>query len=344
MELIKEADFRKEIKTASRAGYLFFGEEDYLKSFAVRSAREAICPDPTFSFFNEMKLDAVDFTPDKLLDALMPLPMMADKKLVLLNGLNFTTMRASELDALCDVLATLLEYDYNVLIVNVAADCLDLGYFPKKPSSAYTKLTEHLVPVHFERCTSAKLAAWIQKHFAHHGVSASPALCNAMSDYCGHSMFILANEIDKLSYYTLSKKQQTATEEDMRQVCTPANEYDAFAFTNAIMDGKHEEALGILADYRMRRIDPIAVLSEVTTVICNLMLVRAMTAEGATVAEIASVTKLRNEFRVKLYQKSLRNTSEKKLRRALDACTTADASLKQSAKGYAPLERLICTL
>lgn len=344
MELIKEADFRKEIKTSPRMGYLFFGEEDYLKAFAVKSAREALCPDPTFSFFNEMKLDAMDFTPDKLLDALMPLPMMADRKLIVLNGLNFNTMRASEIDELCDVLAALGEYDYNVLILNVAADCLDLGYFPKKPSTAYTKLAEYLVPVQFERCTSAKLAAWIQKHFAHRGVEVSPALCTAMSDYCGHSMFILANEIDKLSYYTLSKGAHVATEEDMRLVCTPANEYDAFAFTNAIMDGRHDVALGILADYRMRRIDPIAVLAEVTSVICNLMLVRAMTAEGATAADIASVTKLRNEFKVKLYQRSLRNTTEKRLRRALDACNLADASLKQSGKGYPPLERLICTL
>ena len=344
MDLIKESDFRKEIKSAPRTGYLFFGEEDYLKSFAVRNARETLCPDPTFSFFNEMKLDAVDFTPDKLLDALMPMPMMADKKLVLLNGLNFNTMRANEIDDLCNVLAALPEYDYNVLIVNVAADCLDLGYFPKKPSSTYTKLAEHLVPVQFERCSSAKLAAWVQKHFAHHGVEASPALCNTITDYCGHSMYTLAAEIEKLSYYTLAHGRQTTTEADMRLVCTPANEYDAFAFTNAIMDGRHEVALAILADYRMRRIDPIAVLSEVTTVICNLMLVRAMTAEGATVAEIAAVSKLRNEFRVKLYQKSLHNTSEKRLRRALDACTAADASLKQSGKGYDPLERLICTL
>ena len=215
MDLIKESDFRKEIKSAPRTGYLFFGEEDYLKSFAVRNARETLCPDPTFSFFNEMKLDAVDFTPDKLLDALMPMPMMADKKLVLLNGLNFNTMRANEIDDLCNVLAALPEYDYNVLIVNVAADCLDLGYFPKKPSSTYTKLAEHLVPVQFERCSSAKLAAWVQKHFAHHGVEASPALCNTITDYCGHSMYTLAAEIEKLSYYTLAHGRQTATEADM---------------------------------------------------------------------------------------------------------------------------------
>ena len=102
MEPIKEADFRKELKTNPHAGYLFFGDEDYLKSFAVKQARELICPDPTFAFFNEIHLDAMDFEAQKLIDALMPLPMMADKKLVILSGLNFNSMRQNEIDDFCD--------------------------------------------------------------------------------------------------------------------------------------------------------------------------------------------------------------------------------------------------
>ena len=134
MNIIKDADFRREIKSEPRAGYLLFGEEDYLKAFAVKQARELLCPDPTFAFFNEMRIDALGFTADKLLDALMPMPMMADRKIITLHGLNFNTMRQNELDDLCDALAALEEYDYNVLLVIAAADCLDPGYLPKKPS------------------------------------------------------------------------------------------------------------------------------------------------------------------------------------------------------------------
>ncbi len=344
MNLIKEADFRKELKSEPRAGYLFYGDEDYLKSFAIRQARELLCPDPALSFFNELRVDALDFTPDKLLDALTPMPMMADRKLVLLSGLNFNTMRQNELDALCDVLAQLPDYDYNLLIVNAAADCLDAGYLPKKPSTALAKLAEHLTPVQFDRCTNAKLAAWIRKHFAHNGVEASPEFCAAMPDFCGHSMFELANEIDKLSYYTLSHGLHEATIEHMRLVCTPAEEYDTFAFTNAIMDGKHDVALAILADYRFRRIEPVVILGEVTGVICDMIAVQAMTADGIPTPEIAAALKHKNEFKTKLYQRSLRNTTEKRLRRALDACSAADLTLKSSPQGYTALERLICTL
>lgn len=343
MELLKESDFRKELKNAPRAGYLLYGEEDYLKAFAVKQARELLCPDPTFAFFNEMRIDALDYTPQKLLDALMAMPMMAEKKLVVLNGLNFNTMRPNEVDSLCEVLEELKNYDYNLLLVNVAADCLDVGYLPKKPSASFAKLTEILTPVYFERCTTAKLAAWIQKHFMHNGVEAPPALCSQMAEYCGHSMFVLANEIDKLSYYLLSHQQKVATEEAMRLVCTPATEYDIFTFTNAIMTNQHEVALAILAEYRARRVDPLIILGDVSRVICDMIAVSAMTADGASAAEISSVLNL-HSFRVGLYQKSLRQTNEKRLKRALEACTAADNALKGNARGYTPLEKLICTL
>ena len=344
MDLLKDSDFRKELKSAPRTGYLFFGDEDYLKSFAIQQAREAVCPDDALSPFNELRIDALEYTPQKLLDALTPLPMMTDRKLVLLSGLNFNTMRADELDRLCEVLEELKVYDYNLLIVNVASDCLDPGYLPKKPSATMKKLSTHLTPVHFERCTTAKLNAWIQKHFAHNGVEASPALCAAMSEYCGHSMFTLANEIDKLSFYLLFHGQKQATEETMRLCCTPASEFDAFAFANALLAGRQDVALAILADYRFRRVDPLIILGEVTRVVCNMLAVQAMTADGVPAANMTPVTKL-GEYQIGLYQRSLRQASEKRLKRALQACLEADASLKSGyQKDYTTLEKLICSL
>ncbi len=343
MDILKDSDFRKELKSAPRTGYLFFGDEDYLKSHALTLVRETVCPDPTYAFFNELKLDAMDLDPQKLLDALTPLPMMADKKLVTLRGLNFTTMRQSDLDAFCEVFATLPEYDYNVLVVTVAADALSPGYLPKSPSATLKKLGEFLTPVQFDRCSTAKLAAWVQKHFSHNGIMADPAFCTRFPEYCGHSMFILANEIDKLSFYARYHQKDTVTEADMHLVCTPADEYDAFAFTNAIMDGRSDAALSILADYRFRRVDPLMILGDVTRVICDMVSIRAMLGDGTPTSEIAGVLKL-HEFKVGLYQKSLRRTTDQRLQRALDACTDADRALKSSPTGYAPLEALICRL
>ncbi len=343
LEILKESDFRRELKASPRTGYLFFGDEDYLKAFAINQARSLLCPDPSLAFFNDMRLHAIDYTPQKLLDAITPMPMMTDRKLITLDGLNVSAMRASEIDELCEVIAELESFDYNLLIVSVSADGLDTGYLPRRPSSTLLKLAEVLTPVQFDRCTTAKLTAWIEKHFAHNGVRVSPALCAQLTQYCGHSMFILANEIDKLSYYVLANGRDEPTAEDLRLVCCPVSEYDTYALANAIMESNAEAALAILADYRQRRVDPIFILGDVTRSICEMVSVQAMTADGASPAEIGSILSVA-AFKVGLYQKSLRNTSEKRLRRALDSCIAADAALKSSPTGYAVLERLICSL
>ena len=129
----------------------------------------------------------------------------------------------------------------------------------------------------------------------------------------------------------------------MRLVCTPATEYDAFAFTNAVMEGKSEAALSILSDYRFRRIDPLVILGDILRVVCDMVTIEAMAREGAPNAQISSVLNL-HEYKVGLYRKSIASAREGRLERALDACLEADRSMKLSGSGYEPLEQLICKL
>lgn len=200
MLLLKEADFRKEIKTAPRAGYVFVGDEDYLKSFALRAAEEAFCPDSALAIFNVLRIDGLDLSPQSLLDALTPLPMMCERKLVLVTGFHFQGLRPEEIDALFETLEMLPDFDYNTLIFSLSSS-FDPGNLPKKASPLLQRLIDRgLTPVWFERITGVKLAAWVQKHFLHHGIEAPPAFCHEMIEYCGHSMFTLASEIDKLSF------------------------------------------------------------------------------------------------------------------------------------------------
>lgn len=343
MTIIKETDYRKEIKSAPGAAYLFFGEEDYLKLSAVKLTRELLCPDESFAVFNDMRLDALDFTPDKLVDSLMPMPMMAERKLVVLSGLDLTAIKPNELDALCQAVSAVREYPYNTLLIVVAADRLDPGYLPKRPSATLNKLSEVLTPVQFERSTPAKLAVWVNRHFQHNGVEATPELCAQMIRYCGSGMFELANEIDKLSYYVLASNKTQVTEADMRFVCTPATEYDAFAFANAVMEGKRDVALAILQEHKRRRVDPLVILGDVIRVFCDMECVQTLLQTGASERDIAATLKL-HEFKVGLYRKSLSRLRPGALRDALAACTAADRSLKLSPQGYTALERLICSV
>ena len=121
MEIIKEEAFRKQLKKGLSGAYLFFGDEDYLKSFSLKSARSLICDDPSFAIFNDIQIDPLDYSANTLVNALMPLPMMVEKKIVTINGLSISSLKGSEVDELIDAISAINEYDYNVLIISVPA-------------------------------------------------------------------------------------------------------------------------------------------------------------------------------------------------------------------------------
>ena len=345
LTILKEADFRKALKTNPTGGYLFFGEEDYMKSAAIRMARESVTEaDPAMAAFNDIRLDGLDFTPAALLDAMTVPPMGADRKVITVTGLNLSALRAADMDKLCEALSEIPDYPYNLVILSAAADTFDPGNLPKKPSELLTSLAEYLTPVWFERNTPAKLAGWVQKHYLHGGVQADPKLCQFTIEYCGRNMFTLANEVDKVACYIRAHGRDILTEADIRTAAIPAMEYDAFAFTNAITERRRADALEILADLKLRRVEPLFILSEVSRVVCDLLAIRAMADGGRTPAEIGSELKM-HEYQVGLYLKQARKTDLALLRNAVTAAEAADRALKRSAAdGYGIIERLICTL
>ncbi len=339
-------DFRREIKKGLSGGYLFFGDEDYLKINALEKAREAICPEEAFAFFNDLRIDPLELTHDTLIDALAPLPMMSEQKLVSVSRLDFSsTIRSFNVDEIIEAIDMLDEYPYNVLIINVSADGIDEGNLPKKPSALFTKLTAKLKPVRFSTPPEIKLVAWCQKHFEHNNVECSDELCRAMFDKCGTSMFTLASEIDKLSYYVLANGRNKICADDIELLTSSVIEQEAFALTNAVLDGKNDKALLAFEAMKHNKVEPTLILSEISNTVCNLILTKTMLADGKTYPEIVSAFRpLKvSEFAVKLYMSGAATRSVELLRRALVLCAEADKQVK-SSRGYDAIEQLLSSI
>lgn len=351
MDIVRGDDFKKLIKKGLSGGYLFFGEEDYLKLHSVKSARAAVCPDEGFAFFNDIVLDATTLTPDALLSALAPLPMMTEQKIVTVSGLNINdVIKARALEDLCDAIAQLKEYDYNVLIISVPADGIDEGYLPKTPSATLKKLAEHLTPVRFEPVPRAKLTAWCQKHFEHNGVVGDDEVCRALLERAGTSMFTLAEEIDKLSFYALSHNRNKITVSDVEKVTSTTVEEDAFALSNALVEGAADKALAALSAMKFNRIDPIIILSEISRTFSDMYVVKTMMNEAKTLSEIHGALRALSkpkgvaEFKVKIYMSNAAKISEERLCRIISLCAEADAAVKSSYNDYSPIENLLCVI
>ena len=344
MDIIKEEIFRKQLKKGLSGGYLFFGDEDYLKSFSLRSARDAVCPEETFAVFNDVRIDPMEYSATALSNALMPPPMMAEQKIVTVDGLAICDMKSSELDELYDALSTLEEYDYNVLIISVPSGLMDEGNLPKNPSKTLRELSKYLTPVQFDTIVGSRLISWVGKHFEHHGVKASLQVCSMLAERCGKSMFILASETEKLSYYVKEHGRDEVTAEDVDNISSSVISSDAYALANAILDERSNDAIKALEVMKFRRVEPVIILAEVSRVMCELLHIKLLHNEGLPIPEINKALNLKNEYKTKLYIAAAASKSEEKLKRAILLCSEADRILKLSSEGYTAIEKLICFL
>ena len=345
MNILSADDFRKELKKGLSGGYLFFGDEDYLKLNALKNARSAICEDEAFAFFNDIRIDPLNLNADSLTDALAPLPMMSETKIVSISGLDLSLFKASEIDALCDVFDNLYEYPSNVLIISITADGIDEGRLPKSPSALLTRLAKNLKPVRFGTPPQAKLVAWCEKHFEHNGVVCDDEVCHAIFSRCGTSMFNLALEIDKLSYYVLSKGRTSVTLEDVELIVCTVLEKEAFALTNSLLNGKSDKALQALMVMKLNKVEPTIILAEISKTICDLILIKTMLLDGKSQFEIVNAMKPFKlaEYSVKLRIAGANSKTIDKLKHALALCSQADLEIKRSG-GYAVIEQLLSTI
>lgn len=343
-ELINDEQYKKLLPQVTGRAFLFFGQEDYLKSAAVRATREAICPDAGMAFFNDVTIDAADYTPDKLLDAMAAPPMMTDGKLIVLRGMDINTMKQTELDTLLEVLTTLEEYDYNTVILHVTAGLFDEGHLPKKPSNVLKKMQKFLTPVWFDTPSDAKLVRWVGRHFAHHGVAISSEDAARLVTLTGGSMFVLVNEIEKLVAYVKESGRSVADAADVAAVASVTAVPDAFALSNALLAGKGEDALSALAVMRFERVDPVLVLGEISRVFAQMQAAKVLTEAGRNIKEVADALGGMHEYKAGLLVRAASGISKARLARAVMLAAEADAQIKNSYNDYSLLEKLISAL
>ncbi len=342
MRIIKEADFRREIKSAPASAYLFFGEEDYMKNHAISLARESILGDPSMAIFNEIKLDVLTYSAEGFLDILASPPMMSERKLIIITGLNFIAMaRDEELDDFLSTLSAVNEYDFNTVIISTTPDKFNEGYLPKRPSEMLRKISEVATPVSFEKNSPQRLAMWAAKHYEHNGVTADAQAAGFTVEYCGRDMYTLAEEIKKISFYVRSKGRDSVSIDDIRLVGVRIAEYDTFTFSNAICAKRRDEALTVLLDMKRKRVDPIMVMGELSAAVCDMVSISMLLSDGLTVNEIAEVLGM-NAYKAGIYAASAKNIQNPK--RLLSLCREADLDIKSWGDAYRALEKLICTM
>ena len=253
-----EAEFRAELKSLN-GGYLLYGEEDYLKFSYSKEARKYVL-DGMFDEFNHIVIYGEDFSAFALADAIASLPMMSEKKLVELRGVDFNSLKKDEIKDLEEALKSVEENSsHTVLIIRADSNYFNPGRLPKSPSELYKMMSKYLTMVQFDFPTPSRLRSWILKHFSKWEITINDDLCARLVDICGHDMWALSNEIEKLCAYAHMNNITSISLTDIENVCCKTVEYDDFRLTNALLDKNKDLVFETLRRQKSSHEPPFAI-------------------------------------------------------------------------------------
>ncbi len=335
-----DTEYKARLLSGGNGAFLFFGEEDYLRRHWLAQTRKTHIPEG--DLFDHTVLSGGDSI-SRLADAIAQPPFMADKRLVELHEVNYSSLSDEDVETLVECAREVKSQGDVVLILVTLPAEFDAGILPKKPSSIYKKLTETFEPVNFERVTAGKLSAWAGRHFAHEKIIAEPLQLDLLVERCGSSMTTLAGEIDKLCAYIKSNGKERLTKEDILLVSCQNVETDTFALSNALLARNKDAAFEALREMKINHVEPIVAVAGITRAFCELAEVMKFAECGLSKAEISSKTSM-HSYKVGLCMDAVRRWGEDRIYRSLKLCADADEAVKFARRDYMAAEQLLAEL
>ena len=323
-------------------GYLFYGDEDYLKQHTLRQLNQILFSDGGMADFNRYTFTEENYTPAALADALLAPAMMTDVKLVELSLPDGDGMKEKERSSLLEALGVLADISDTIFILTFPAGTFDGGN-AKRPSALLRAFSKVLEPVEFPEQTDARLQKWMERHLSDYGVVLSPAMGGMIRNAVGRSMLRLSGELAKIGAYAASHGMHEVTPEAVAAVISRTPEEDAFQLANCLLEGNRQGAYDCLSLRIRRKDDPILLLAQIIKVYMDLATAAVFREEGRDKKEYAAAMKM-HEYRAGLYYRAAESADSEYFRLSLEKCLEADAQLKSLSTGYIPLERLIGTL
>ena len=351
-----EAELKAALARNAGGVYILFGEEDYLIKY-YRTKFITTYTDGSAGAYNfisinyESEDDAAD-----IVNAAMSLPMlqsmmqndaesggnMSEKKLIEVTVGDMNALKADDISALTDALSDAAAYEESTVIICLYSGSFDYGNLPKRPSALYKKLaaTEGISLVYLPYSTPAQLRKWVERHIIHAGLKFDYNTAGAMVDTVGKKMTALSLELEKVTAYVRAHGRDSVSAADIKEVCCAGSEPDAFGLSNAILDGRREDAMAALYDRINEREEPLLILGGISGVMTDMLAVKSLSECGASPQKISSALGM-HEYTVKLYMKSVSGRTMQSLEDAVYSCACADTQLKSTRLGYIVLQRLI---
>jgi len=198
------------------------------------------------------------------------------------------------------------------------------------PLSANNSLLRLLRPV----CTveehtpprGEQLARWIKETAEAKGAAASPAAIRSMADLVGGDLWTLDQELEKLSLYAAGRE---IGEADVRLMVSQVREASIFEAVDAMIDGRPEAALRLLAQLRDDGREPLYIIAMVERQLRLLALARDSMDRRLPPEELKRALGTSSDFVIRKTTDQARRHSRQDIAWRYDRLLEADLAIKQ---------------
>jgi len=318
--------------------YLIFGNDNYLKKQNAESIIAAVTPpDDVFNF--QKFSGEVDL--QEVFDAKEQLPLMADRKCVVLKDYEFEEVGKNDFDRLVSMVEERTEETVFILWFERIEFDEKHSEKAKRLIAAVDKCGGRNILINHRQ--TGELVKMIISAVAKRGATIQNDVARYLIEYVSEDIETLQNEIEKLCAF---KKGGVIDKETVNKVCVKNIEQSVYELGAEILKSNVGGALKILDELLFLRIKPIAILSTITSVYTDMFRMYAAKNASVSINDIAKTFSYGNRtFLLEKAGKNLGFVSGKQLRLSLSELKRADMALKSfSGSDRIVLEELIVRL
>jgi len=278
--------------------YILSGQEDFSLHQSLEEIKRGI-GDQTILAANATTLDGKQLTLAQLRTACEAMPFLAEKRLVIVNGLlerfepkgksrhqkkiTPVTSQQDECKSLAAYITSIPDSTILVLVDSKVGSNNPL--FRELSGKAEVKF--------FPLLRDIKLRQWIQRRVTEEGGSISTQAVDLLARLVGSNLWIMASEINKLVLFTLGRRIE---EKDIKMIVSYAQEANVFTMVDAVLESKIGIAEHLLQQLLQRAATPVYLLVMVSRQVRMIVRAKELRNQGKPKIEIRNKLGLTSEF------------------------------------------------
>jgi DNA polymerase-3 subunit delta len=275
--------------------YILQGEDDFSLNRALGEIKKGL-GDPSMLATNTTLLDGQNLTPDQLRMVVETVPFLAEKRLVIVQGLlerfGFQNKprrkslpangRESDVSSFAAAMSNIPESTILVLTDGKI-----------KSANPLFKTLSGAKVMAFPLLKGDTLRQWVKKEVAAQGTTISPPAVDLLAKLVGGNLWIMSSEIKKLALYASGRRIE---EDDIRAVVSSAQEASVFTMVDAILDFKVGVAQRLLEQLLQQGASPAYLLVMLSRQVRLVVRAKELRRQRKPEAEIQSRLGLKSEF------------------------------------------------